>query len=103
MKSAARVFRALAHPVRRQILEELKDGPLAAGEIAARFDISGPSISRHLAILETADLVNVERDANRLLYELQAESLAQALNGFLSAVCPTQIAHRKRQPKRSRA
>jgi DNA-binding transcriptional ArsR family regulator len=102
MKSAARVFRALAHPTRRQILEELKDGPLAAGEIAGRFDISGPSISRHLSLLETADLVAVSRDANRLLYQLQPESLAQALNGFLSAVCPTQIAHRKRRPQRSR-
>jgi DNA-binding transcriptional ArsR family regulator len=101
--SAARVFRALAHPVRRQILEELRGGPLPAGEIAGRFEISGPSISRHLALLETAGLVEARRDANRLLYELQPEPLTQALNGFLSAVCPTQIAHRKRQLKRRRA
>ena len=102
MKSAARVFRALAHPIRRKILEELKDGPLAAGEIAGRFDISGPSISRHLSLLETADLVEVRREANRLLYQLQPESLTQALNGFLSAVCPSQIAHRKSRPQGSR-
>ena len=100
MKSAAKVFRALADPTRRQILEELRNGELAAGEIASRFDISGPSISRHLSLLETADLVTVRREGNRLLYQLQPESLASALNGFLSAVCPTQIVQRRKQLRR---
>src|SRR2546423_715790 len=49
MRNAGRVFRALADPTRRQILEELKGGELAAGEIGGRFAISAPSISRHLA------------------------------------------------------
>lgn len=100
MKSAARVFRAIADPTRRQILEELRDGELAAGEIASRFDISGPSISRHLSLLESADLVSVRREGNRLMYALQPESLATALNSFLSAVCPTQIIHRKTRGRR---
>ncbi len=97
MKADSRVFRALADPTRRQILEELKGGELAAGEIASRFDISGPSISRHLAILDAADLVAVRRDGNRLFYRVEPECLALALNGFLSAVCPTQITQRKKQ------
>ncbi|PYS05450.1 MAG: ArsR family transcriptional regulator [Acidobacteria bacterium] len=100
MRSAARVFRALADPTRRQILEELKDGQLAAGEIASRFPISGPSISRHLSLLEAADLISVRRDGNRLLYELQSESLISTLNSFLSTVCPTQIVQRKKQAHR---
>ena len=100
MKSAARVFRALADPTRRQILEELKDGQLAAGEIASRFAISGPSISRHLSLLEAADLISVRREGNRLLYQLQPESLISTLNSFLSTVCPTQIVQRKKQARR---
>lgn len=99
MKDAARVFRALADPTRRQILEELKQGPLAAGEIAGRFPVSGPTISRHLSLLEAAGLVSYQREANRLIYRTEAENLAAALNGFLSAVCPTQILHRKRRNK----
>jgi len=49
MKGTAKVFRALADPTRRQILEELKNGPLAAGEISGRFSVSGlpfPAIFR---------------------------------------------------------
>jgi DNA-binding transcriptional ArsR family regulator len=103
MKPVARVFRALADPTRRQILEELKNGELAAGEIASRFDISGPSISRHLSLLEAAELVTVRREGNRLLYQLQPERLVTALNSFLSAICPTQIVQRKRLLHRRKA
>ena len=99
MANTAKVFRALADPTRRQILEELKEGPLAAGEIAGRFPVSGPTISRHLSLLEAAGLVTYRREANRLIYQADAESLASALNGFLSAVCPTQILQRKRRKK----
>jgi DNA-binding transcriptional ArsR family regulator len=101
MKETARVFRALADPTRRQILQDLKTGELSAGEIAARFDISGPSISRHLAILKTADLVSERRQGNRILYRLDAERLALCLNDFLSTICPTQIVRRRRQSSRS--
>ena len=99
MKAAAKVFRALADPTRRQILEELKHGPLSAGEIASRFSVSAPTISRHLSLLEIAELVSHHREANRLIYKAESESLASALNGFLSAVCPTQILERKRRKK----
>src|SRR5947209_7960567 len=52
----AGVFRALADPTRRQILQDLRGGELAAGEIGARFPISGPSVSRHLSVLKAAAL-----------------------------------------------
>src|SRR5436305_15117184 len=91
MKAAARVFRALADPTRRQILQELKHGPLPAGEIAGRFSVSAPTISRHLSLLEAAGLVSYHREANRLIYEAEPESLASVLKGYLSAICPTEI------------
>lgn len=96
----AGVFKALADPTRRQILQDLRAGELAAGDIAGRFTISGPSISRHLAILKAAGLVTERRDANRILYSLVEDRLANCVGGFLSAVCPDQVVlrRRRRQP-----
>ena len=95
MKHGSAVFRALADPTRRQILQELKMGELAAGEIANCFTISGPSISRHLTILKNAELITERREGNRILYKLQPDQIANALGDFLSAVCPTQILRRR--------
>ncbi len=99
MTDTGLVFRALADPTRRQILQDLKSGPLAAGEIAARFQISAPSISRHLAALHQAGLVSSQRDANRIVYTLVPETLALAVGDFLSAVCPTQVLERQRRKR----
>jgi DNA-binding transcriptional ArsR family regulator len=96
VRTAGRVFRALADPTRRQILEELKRGELPAGDIGGRFAISAPSISRHLAILKAAELVSERRDGNRILYRLQPETLITSLNAYLSAVCPTQVRQRRK-------
>lgn len=85
------VFRALADPTRRQILEDLRGGELTAGEIAARFPISGPSISRHLGVLRSAGLVRERRAANRIYYALVEDRLALCIGRFLSAVCPDQV------------
>jgi len=101
MKYASAVFRALADPTRRQILQQLKEGELSAGEIADFFTISGPSISRHLSILKNAELIVERRDGNRILYQLQPDRLAGAVGDFLSTVCPTQIL-RGRNPRRKR-
>ncbi|KQM60246.1 metalloregulator ArsR/SmtB family transcription factor [Agreia sp. Leaf210] len=85
------VFTALSSPIRRQILQELRDGELAAGDIAGRFPVSGPTISRHLSVLKGAGLVSERRDANRILYSLVGDRLALSVGDFLSAVCPEQI------------
>ena len=85
------VFKALADPTRRQILQDLRDGELAAGDIASRFPISGPSVSRHLGVLRQAGLVTERRDANRILYSLVEDRLALSVGDFLSAVCPEQV------------
>ncbi|GAB3397047.1 hypothetical protein GCM10027568_32320 [Humibacter soli] len=88
------VFEALAHPTRRQILQDLKGGEMAAGEIAAQFSASGPTISRHLGVLKNAGLVTERRDANRILYSLVGDRLALSVGDFLSTVCPEQIVMR---------
>ena len=99
MDDEAGVFKALADPTRRQILQDLRAGECSAGEIAGRFPISGPSISRHLGVLKGAGLVRERRDANRILYSLVEERLAQCVGDFLSAVCPEQVVLRRRRKR----
>jgi DNA-binding transcriptional ArsR family regulator len=95
------VFRALADSTRRQILHDLRAGELSAGDIAARFPIKGPSVSRHLSILKSAGLITERRNANRILYSLAADRLAACLGGFLSAVCPQQVMLRHRRTRQA--
>jgi DNA-binding transcriptional ArsR family regulator len=96
------VFRALADPTRRQILYELRDRELPAGEIASHFPMSGPSVSRHLAVLKSAGLVVERKQANKVIYSLVTERLASSVGPFLSAVCPhiaVRARHRKKKNK----
>lgn len=102
MADDASVFRALADPTRRQILQDLRAGELSAGEITTRFTISGPSISRHLGVLKGAGLVRERRDANRIYYSLVEERLALSVGNFLSTVCPEQVVMRKQRQRRAR-
>jgi len=64
------IFKALSDPTRRRILELLKQGNLSAGDIAEKFAIGKPSISHHLNILKTADLVQAERNGQNIIYTL---------------------------------
>ena len=96
------VFRALADPTRRQILQDLRPGELTAGEIAQRFPISGPSISRHLGVLKSAGLVRERRDANKIYYRLVEDRLALCLGRFVSAVCPDQVILRHQRQRAGR-
>jgi len=70
------VFDAIADPTRRQILDTMRDGEIGAGELADRFPISRPAISRHLKILRRAGLVKRRVDAQRRYYSLSPEALA---------------------------
>ena len=98
------VFRALADPSRRQILADLRDGELTAGDIASRFSISGPSISRHLSVLKSARLVTERREANRIYYSLVEDRLALCVGNFLSTVCPEQVVlrHKRQRTQKGR-
>jgi ArsR family transcriptional regulator len=66
----------------------LARGELSAGEIAQRFDISKPSVSKHLSILENAGLVASRRDRQFIFYSLVEENVVNTLNGFVQEVCP---------------
>jgi DNA-binding transcriptional ArsR family regulator len=83
-----RVFEALSSQPRRKILAYLAHSSLTAGEIAARFDMSKPSISQHLSILETAGLIAKERQGQFIHYSLVQNNLVNTLNGFVQDVCP---------------
>jgi ArsR family transcriptional regulator, arsenate/arsenite/antimonite-responsive transcriptional repressor len=73
--SAPDVYKALADPTRRQILKLLREGDLPAGAIAEQFEISWPSISRHLAVLGAAGLVESTRRGQQLVYSLTTSVL----------------------------
>ena len=83
-----RIFEALSSAPRRKILAYLAHAELSAGEIAARFDMSKPSISQHLSILEAAGLVTSEKRGQFVYYRLVPDNLANTLNGFVQEVCP---------------
>jgi DNA-binding transcriptional ArsR family regulator len=70
------VFAALANPVRRQLLEALRAGPRAAGDLAGQFALSRPTVSEHLAVLRGARLVREEPRGRHRYYHLAAEPLA---------------------------
>ena len=83
------VFEALASKPRREILAYLSAQELTAGEIASRFEMSAPAISRHLSLLENAGLVNSERRGQFIVYRLNRDSLINTLTGFAFEICPT--------------
>lgn len=72
-------LRALADPIRREILNLLKSGTMSAGDIAARFDVTGASVSRHLSVLKEADLIRDRREGKFIYYELNASVLEEIL------------------------
>lgn len=86
--SLDKVFEALSSTVRRKILAYLSATDLTAGEIADRFDISKPSVSKHLSVLENAGLIRGERRGQFIHYSLVRESLVNTLNGYVQEVCP---------------
>ena len=72
-------MRALADPIRREILNLLKQGRLSAGEITEHFDVTGASISRHLSVLKEADLIRDTREGKFIYYDLNASVLEEIL------------------------
>ena len=73
------VWKALADPTRRKILKNKKKGSLNAGEIAAEFNMTKPSISNHLSILKQADLVDSEKIGQNVIYSLKTSVLEDML------------------------
>ena len=75
-------WNAMADPTRRQILKLLRAGDLNAGEIAAKFEMSKPSISHHLNILKSAELVRAERSGQNIVYSINTSVLEDLMDLF---------------------
>ncbi len=72
-------LKALADPIRREILNMLKKGRMSAGEITDNFPVTGASISRHLSLLKEADLIRDTREGKYIYYELNASVLEEIM------------------------
>ena len=77
------VFKALSDPTRRRVLQLLRAGPMSAGEISDRFDVSKPTMSAHFAVLKEADLIHAEKSGKSIIYHLKLSVLEEALLGFV--------------------
>jgi len=97
-----RIFEALASQVRRKILAYLSATDLTAGEIAERFEISKPSISKHLSLLEGAGLIASKREGQFIRYSLVQDNLVNTLNGFVQEVCPVSRPLKKESQAKAR-
>lgn len=80
----SQVFKALSDPTRRRVLELLREKPMSAGEIAAEFDVSKPTMSAHFAVLRDADLVDATKVGKSVIYRIKLSVLEDALLGFAS-------------------
>lgn len=104
------VFRALADPTRRKVLELLRQRPMAAGELAGHFPVSKPTMSAHFAVLREVGLVEADRIGTRVVYRLQLSVLEDALLGFSrlfgigaeAAASPPAVAAGTRRPRSTR-
>ena len=83
-----KVFEALASGPRRKILAFLSKTELTTSDLASRFQMSAPSISRHLSVLENAGLVTSERRGSKVYYKLEGNSLVNTLTGYALEICP---------------
>jgi DNA-binding transcriptional ArsR family regulator len=77
-----RVFKALADPTRRRVLQILRDGPRSAGDLADHFPVSKPTMSAHFAVLQEADLVEADKHGRTIVYRLKMSVVEDALLGF---------------------
>ena len=87
--SIDRIFEALASAPRRQILAYLSEVDLTTSQLAERFGMTAPSISRHLSVLENAGLVTSIRQGQFVMYRLNSDNLVNTLTGFAFELCPT--------------
>jgi ArsR family transcriptional regulator len=108
--AVASAYRALGDPTRREILRLLREGDLVAGELAGQFEISWPSVSRHLKVLEEAGLVSSIRRGGNIVYSLQTsvlEDIATEVADMArigrppAATETTRRAQRRKQPRQA--
>ena len=79
----SKAFKALSDKTRREILKVLNNRDMSAGEIAEHFDMSKPSISKHLDILREAELVSSEKKGQFIIYSINTSVIQEVLGNFL--------------------
>ena len=89
------VFKALADPTRRKVLELLRQRPMSAGELSDHFPVSRPTMSAHFSVLREADLIEADKIGTSIIYRLKLSVLEDALLGF------TQVFGIGAQPKQT--
>ena len=98
------VFKALADPTRRSVLQLLRKRPMTAGELAEHFDVTKPTMSAHFAVLLAADLIEADKNGRSITYRLKMSVLEEALMEFTRAVGltlpATKSSHPSTKPKR---
>ena len=98
-----KIFEALSSAPRRRILAYLSKTDLTSSEIAERFEISKPAISKHLGVLENAGLVSSEKKGQYVFYSLVRESLVTNMYDFLADFCPQSSVLKKESIARAKA
>jgi DNA-binding transcriptional ArsR family regulator len=93
-------LQAMAEPRRREILLLVRDEAHTVGEIAARFDISRPAISQHLAVLNEAGLVTVSAEGTRRFYRARPEGMAE-VQDYIESFWTTRLAELKDEAERN--
>lgn len=76
------VFKALADPTRRRILQLLRERPMNAGELADQFEVSKPTMSAHFAVLKEANLIEANKSGRTITYRIKMSVLEEAMLGF---------------------
>ena len=76
---ATKVYKALADPTRRKVLQLLRKRDLNAGELSEHFDFAKPTLSRHFSVLQEADLIQGTRQGNHIIYRLNVTVLEEAM------------------------
>jgi DNA-binding transcriptional ArsR family regulator len=97
-----KIFEALSSTTRRKILAYLSATSMTAGEIAERFDITKPSLSKHLSILENAGLIVGDKRGQYIHYSLVRDNLMNTLNGFVQEICPVSRSFKKESRKKAK-
>ncbi len=76
------IFKALADPTRRRVLELLRKKPMTAGDLADHFDVSKPTMSAHFNVLREANLISAEKDGKSVIYHINLSVLEDAWMSF---------------------
>jgi ArsR family transcriptional regulator, arsenate/arsenite/antimonite-responsive transcriptional repressor len=79
------VYKALSDPTRRRVLALLRERDMTAGELAAQFELSWPTMSGHFTVLREADLISADRSGTTITYHLNLSVLEEAMAALLQA------------------